>query len=211
MRISYSQNPMNRTLSRHLAMAIVIATLVVVGCATSNMVVSEWSNPGYSAASFKRIMVGGVDRQTSIRRTFEDEFVAQLRSAGIDALPSYRYIPENEKIEEAKLKQAAQQAGADAVILARPVSVEQKTDYGPTYYPVPVFGIFGSHGGVTWSGPYGGPRIQRYDVYTSETTLYDLTKNELVWTATTKTTLPDNVDTATKGYVEAIMRALNEK
>jgi hypothetical protein len=201
---------MKTTLSRHWAMAIAIAALVV-GCSPSKTVITEWSNPGYSAASFNRIMVGGVDRQTSIRRIFEDEFVAQLRSAGIDALPSYRYIPEDEKIEEAKLKQTAQQAGADAVILARPVSVEPKTDYGPTYYPVPVFGIFGSHGGATWSGPYGGPRIQRYHVYTSETTLYDLTKNELVWTATAKTTQPDSINTATKSYVEAIMKALHEK
>src|SRR5918994_2265702 len=149
-----SENFMNMNLSR-LAIAMLTATLVLAGCSATRPVVSEWSHPGYSSASFKRIMVGGVDPKTSIRRIFEDEFVAQLRSAGIDALPSYRHIPEDEKIEEAKIKQAAQQAGADAVILARAVSIEQKTDYGPSYYPVPVFGIFGSHGGAMWSGPYG--------------------------------------------------------
>lgn len=205
-----SENFMNINLSR-LAIAMLTATLALAGCSATRPVVSEWSHPGYSSASFKRIMVGGVDRKTSIRRIFEDEFVAQLRSAGIDALPSYRHIPEDEKIEEAKIKQAAQQAGADAVILARAVSIEQKTDYGPSYYPVPVFGIFGSHGGAMWSGPYGAPSPHRYDVYTSETTLYDLSKNELVWTATVKTAEPDNTNTATKRYVEAIIKALNEK
>jgi hypothetical protein len=39
---------------------------------------------------------------------FEDEFLVQLRAAGVDALPSYRYIAEDEKIDETKLKQAAQ-------------------------------------------------------------------------------------------------------
>jgi hypothetical protein len=99
----------------------------------------------------------------------------------------------------------------NALILARAVSIEQKTDYSPSYYPVPVFGIFGSHVEATWSGPYGAPSPHRYDVYTSETTLYDLNNNELVWTARVETTQPDNANTATKRYVEAIIKALNEK
>lgn len=35
----------------------------------------------------------GVSTQAGIRRRFEDEFVAKLEAAGVDAEPSYRYIP----------------------------------------------------------------------------------------------------------------------
>jgi len=34
-------------------------------------------------------MVIGVTKQASIRRTFEDEFVAELKAAGVNAIPSY--------------------------------------------------------------------------------------------------------------------------
>jgi hypothetical protein len=204
-------NFMRTPLSRFSAISIVTATLAFVGCSTAKPIVSEWSNPGYTAPSFKRIMVGGVGGQTSVRRNFEDEFVAQLRVEGVDALPSYRYVREDENIEEAKLKEAARAAGADAAILVRSVNVEQKTELGPSYYPTPSFGFFGGNFAAAWYGLYGAPSVYRYNEYTSETTLYDLTNNAVVWTGTIRTTEPDNVNTAIKSYVQAVITALNQK
>jgi hypothetical protein len=48
-------------------------------------------------------------------------------------------------------------------------------------------------------------------VYTSETTLYDLRKNEVVWTGTIQSSQPENTQAAIKKYVEAVMKALDEK
>jgi hypothetical protein len=139
-------------------------------------------------------MIGGPSGETSVRRNFEDEFLAQLRAAGIDALPSYRYMAEDEKLDETKLKEAAQKAGADAVIFARSLQVEQKTNIGPSYIPpYTSFGIFGSHVGASWHGLGGAPSVYHYKEYTSETTLYDVVKNEVVWTGTIKTTEPESV------------------
>ena len=187
---------------------IVSVTLTLSACSTATPIVSEWRNPAYALGPFKRIMVGGLSRETSVRRNFEDEFVIQLRAAGIDALASYRYIPEDEGIDENNLKQAAQKARADALLFARSVKMEQKTNYGPTF-PYLSFGIFGSNVGASWSGLSGAPGAYRYNEYTSETTLYDVAKNEVVWTGTIKTTEPENVQTAIKSYVEAVMKALN--
>ena len=187
---------------------IVSVTLTLSACSTASPILSEWRNPAYALGPFKRIMVGGLSRETSVRRNFEDEFVIQLGAAGIDALASYRYIPEDEGIDENNLKQAAQNARGDAVLFARSVKMEQKTNYGPTF-PYLSFGIFGSNVGASWSGLSGAPGAYRYNEYTSETTLYDVAKNEVVWTGTIKTTEPENVQTAIKSYVEAVMKALD--
>jgi len=187
---------------------IVSVTLILSGCSTATPIVSEWRNPAYASGPFKRIMIGGPSGETSVRRNFEDEFVVQLQAAGIDGLASYRYIPENEEIDENKLKQAAQKARADAVLFVRSVKMEQKTNYGSTF-PYLSFGIFGSNVGASWSGLPGASGAYRNNEYTSETTLYDVAKNELVWTQTTKTTEPENVQTAIKSYVEAVMKALD--
>ncbi|MGH7931143.1 MAG: hypothetical protein ACREQV_25500 [Candidatus Binatia bacterium] len=196
---------------RILVISGLMAGPMITGCSATNPIVSEWRNPAYVAPSFKSVMVGGLSEQASIRRSFEDEFLAQLREAGVEAIPSYRYIAEEEKSDDTKLKQAARTAGADALIIARPVKVEQKTDFGPSYYPVPSFGIFGSNVGAVWQGPYGGPSVSRYTEYTSEATLYDLAKDEIVWTGTLKTSEPENVNTAVKSYVGAVINALKEK
>ncbi len=190
---------------------ICLLTLGLASCATTNPIVSEWRNPGYNKASFHRVMVGGLGGATSVRRNFEDEFVSQLRAGGIDALPSYRYISDDEEVDETKIKEAAQKAGADATIFTRSIQVERKTQPGASYYPGPWFGFYGPHGGVSWSGLYGVPSVHRYNEYTSEATLYDVAKNELVWTATIRTTEPDDVKTAIKSYVAAVIHTLDEK
>jgi len=198
-------------LPRPIVIAALMSFLVLAGCSTANFIVSEWRNPAYVAPGFKTVMVGGLSEQTSVRRNFEDEFLAQLKAAGVDVLPSYRYLPDDEKIDDAKLKQVARKAGADALIVARPVKVEQKTEYGPSYYPTPSIGIFGGHVAGVWQVPYGAPSITRYTEYTSEATLYDVAKDEIVWTATLRTSELENLKTAVKLYVESVINALKEK
>lgn len=190
---------------------ILFLLALLAGCSTANPIVSEWRNPQYSSGSFRRVLVGAVGEDTSVRRNFEDEFVAQLRAAGVDATPSYQVIAENEKIDESRLKEAARKTNMDALMLARLIQVEQKTQYGPGYFPYTSFGIFGSNVGASWHGLGGAPSVYRYNEYVSEATLHDVNKNDVVWTGTIRTTEPENVRTGIRSYVEAVMKALQEK
>jgi hypothetical protein len=156
-------------------------------------------------------MVAASSEETAIRRNLEDEFVARFKASGVDAVPSYRHIPEDQRVDEAKLKQVARTAGTDAALLLRSLSLEQRTEYHSGYYPYPAFGVFGPHGGAAWHGFYGAPVIRRFDVVTSEATLYDVGKNDVVWTGTARTIQPDNVGAAIKDYVQAVITALREK
>lgn len=192
-------------------LATFLAPLLLGGCSAANPIVSEWRNPAYPGGSFRTVLVGGLGEDTSVRRNFEDEFVAQLRAAGVDARPSYRLVPEIEKIDELRLKDAAKKANLDAVLFARLVQVEQKTQYGPGLFPYTSFGIFGSHVGASWHGLGGAPSVNRYSEYVSETTLHDVRKNDVIWTATLRTTEPENVRSGIRSYVEAVMKALQEK
>ena len=178
---------------------------------TTQNLVSQWTNPNYQAPNFRRVMVAGAGTQTSIRRNFEDEFSNQLRTAGVEAVPSYRYILDFDNPDLPRLKKTAQEAGADAAILARAVNVEQKTEFAPSVYPTPSFGFFGPHFGASWYAPYGYPTVYRYDVYTSEVTLYDLRKDEVVWTGTVRSTEADDVHAGIRSYVQNVMKALEDR
>lgn len=76
---------------------------------------------------------------------------------------------------------------------------------------MPSFGIFGSNVGAVWQGGYGGGGVTRYTEYTSEATLYDVAKDEVVWSGSLKTSEPPNMDAAVKLYVQSVMNALKEK
>jgi hypothetical protein len=182
-------------------------TLAVNGCSTATPIVSEWRNPAQASGSFRRLMIVGPSGDASVQRNFEDEFVAQLAAMGVDALASYRYMPDTGETTENILKQAAQEARADGLLLMRPVRVEEKTNY-PGVGPPISFGIFGSNVGAEWYGIPGASGPYRYNEYTSETALYDVARNELVWTGTIKGKEPTNVQTAIKSYVQTVTKAL---
>jgi len=184
--------------------------LMLAGCVATELV-NQWSNPAYTKPSFKRVMVIGVTSQASIRRSFEDEFVAQLKAAGVDAVPSYQYIPDEGQVEEPRLDKAVLAAGADAAIITRLVQKEQKTQIRPGVYPPPpAFGFYGWYS-WGWAGYYEPPSIYQYDVYTSETSLYDVTKNQVVWAGTAQTTAPGDINKEIRNYAEIMINAFKDK
>lgn len=196
--------------SRGFLFSVLIVCLALAACGSTKLV-NQWSNPAYTALSFKKVMVIGVARQSSIRRSFEDEFVNQLKAAGVDAVPGYQYIQEEGQVGEERLRQAVAQAKADAVIITRLVKREEKTQVTPGFYQPPAgLGFYGWYS-AGWVGYYEPPRVYQYDVYTSETSLYDTVKNQVVWTGTAETTAPGDIDKEIKNYAEIMISALKEK
>src|SRR5262245_26257610 len=165
---------------RVFVLAIAVA-FVVAGCAATK-IVTEWSNPDYASPRFKKILVIGVSKQPSIRRTFEEEFVNKLKAAGVDAVPSYIYIPEDGQVDEARLHEAVRKANADAVIVTRLVRVEKKTEVSPGFYqpaPAATLGYYGGYS-TAWLRYYEPPRIYEYEVHISDTSVHDVIKDQLV-------------------------------
>jgi hypothetical protein len=192
---------------RIFALALSVA-LGLAACAASTKIVNQWVSPDYTSPRFRKIMVIGVSKQASIRRTFEDEFVTQLKAAGVEAVPSYLYIPEDDQVDESHLQAAVKQAGADAVIITRLVRVEKKTEVSPGFYQPAPFGFYGGYS-AAWRGYYEPPRVYQYDVYISETSLYDM--NQLVWAGTVETTAPDDINKEIQRYVNTVIDALKSK
>jgi hypothetical protein len=135
---------------RIFALALAVA-LGLTACAASTKIVNQWVSPDYTSPRFRKIMVIGVSKQASIRRTFEDEFVTQLKAAGVEAVPSYLYIPEDGQVEESRLQAAVKQAGANAVIITRLVRIEKKTEVSPGFYQPGPFGFYGGYS-AAWRG-----------------------------------------------------------
>lgn len=187
-------------------------TFLATGCASTTRLVNQWSSPEYAAPRFEKIMVIGITRQPSMRRAFEDEFVTRLKATGVDAVPSYRFIPEDGPVEETRLHEAVKQAGADATLMTRLVQVEKKTRVTPgIYQPAPAaFGFYPGYAGA-WYGYYEPPAVYQYDVYISETSLYDVKKNQLVWSGTVETEEPRNIRKAISRYVDTVIDALKAR
>lgn len=202
-----------RFFARQIYLVSLVAGVAMTGCSSSTKIVNQWTDPEYRPVLFKRILVVGVSKQSSIRRTFEDEFVTRLKVEGVDALPSYRFIPEDGEVPEAQLHKAVIQADADAALITRLVAVDKKTELLPGFYqPAPAL-TYGFYPGYSsfWYGYYEPPRIYQYDVFLSETSLYDLAINQLVWSGTVQITDPGDINKEIMRYVDAVIDALKSK
>jgi hypothetical protein len=200
-----------RELTTILSAALVAIALLVAACSSGPSMLAEWQNPAYSSGAFKKIMVAGPTGNDARQRTVEDELANQLREQGIDAVPSYQVIPNDQDVDDNTVKEAAQKAGADGVLSVRTVNRDERAE-PPTVMPYTWLGYFGGNFGVSMGGPTVGSYGRRYYEYTSETQLYDVRKNELVWTGTTKTSeYPEDTRAGIRSFAEAVVKELDKK
>jgi hypothetical protein len=197
---------MLRTLSG--CVAIILAALAA-GCASTKFV-NTWTDPGYSGAPLTKILVIAVSKQAGIRRSIEDEFVRQLQAQGVQAVPSYKLIPEDGEVPKERLAQAVQEAGADGVLITRLVKVERETKVYPGSFGPPYWGMYGFYSSA-WMGFYDPPQIVTYEVATSEANLFHAQDEKLIWSGTTETFSPRDMDKYIKEFAVEIVKALKQR
>ena len=187
-----------------------VALCVVIGACASTRLTNAWRDSNYSGPAFTKILVIGVTKQSSTRRIFEDEFVRQLQTRGIQAVPSYSLIPEDGEVAEDRLAQAVSESGVDGVLITRWVKVDKQTQIYPgSYIAPPYMGFYGFYSSA-WIGFYDPPQIYTYDVVTCETNLFDAKTDRLVWSGTTETFSPRDVAKDTKDLAQVIIKALSD-
>lgn len=152
----------------------------------------------------------GVSDQPALRRTFEDQFVKDLKAVGVDAVASYNFIPEGGRAEEARVDQAVKDAGADGVLITRLVRVDVNTQVTPTYRPMMGMGYYGGYAGA-YGGFYDPPMVTQTDTLVLETNLYGVDEAHLLWSGTTQTFEPTNLNQEMPGFTKVIIGALQKR
>jgi hypothetical protein len=65
---------------------------------------------------------------------------------------------------------------------------------------------------AAWNDYYEPPIVYRSEVYTCETSLYDTTKNQVVWKGTAQTeTQGGNIGQEIKDYAEIMIKGMKDK
>lgn len=127
-----------------LALALALGA---AGCASTKWV-STWSNPDVAQIEpLGKILVIGVAKQPANRRIFEDQMVAALARADVNAVQSYSVLGDEKQSEE-QLRATVRDGGFDGVVLTRLAGTEERTRYVP--------GSSVSVGYGPYWGPYGG-------------------------------------------------------
>jgi hypothetical protein len=192
------------------ALGIAIACAAGISCATKTELSGIWKSDSPAIRPMNQMLVIGIAESDIGRRSFEDNFAAALEEYGVDAVPSYRILPNPERLSKESIQQAIRGRGFQGVVATRLVQVDEQEKYVPPQtYVTPSYhgrGLYGYYG-----RSYEVVHQPGYTVSTTivrlETHLYDASSAELVWAAHSDTFNPKSIDDG----VESVAKKLSKR
>jgi hypothetical protein len=180
---------------------IEILLLLVTACASTS-IEQQWRAP--QATQLHRVVTVTHSRDVTIRRTAEDDMAQQLRAGGVDAVPGYRILSDQDYHDREAAKAKLRAAGFDGVVVMRLASKDTSLQYVP--------GDFGAYGywGAGWGA--GGPGYYEPEtIVRIETAAYSLQNNRLVYSALSKTIDPNSVSSMVSDVSKKIANAMQKQ
>jgi hypothetical protein len=149
----------------------------LVSCASSYVSVKEtWRAQDAPTKTYKKFLVVGITANHNLRDSFENIFSETLSDHGVEALASYKLVRDLTQADHIKIKELAEQSGADAVVITR---VQSKSD-GNSSTTIAMSAVGFSPGEIDSEGA------------TPQTRLFDATSTKLVWSAISHAAGADN-------------------
>ena len=187
------------------SVSFLIMFFVLSSCATT-VTTNVWKDQTYGGP-VKKVLVMGISQKKGIQRFFEDEFVRQLREKGTDGVAGYTVLPYDEKMTKDFIAAKAREAGADTVLVARPLSREMQR----TYVPGQVYAVPGSYS--RWGSYYGSAYSPGYvveDEYVYiETNMYDVATEKLIWSTQSETIIMAADQELIKSFISTMVAQLS--
>ena len=189
---------------------VIAGVLLLAGC-VATQVNAVWKDPSYTTRPAK-IMVIGVARNPLNRRIFEDEFVAQLKRHGTEAIASYTVVPDKKQDDQEAIAAKVRELGADSVLVTRLVSRKtvQTIVPGTIYYPPPYYGSWTDYYAYGYHYLYTPGYIAEDEYAVIETNLYSARDDKLVWATTSETSITDSNPDLIREYIGTMVRTMVE-
>jgi len=194
-----------------------LLSLYFYSCSSVTEVTGTWKKPATSAKKFNKVAVLGISGDIVKRSAVENAIVSQLRKYGINAVSGTNILPdsfidansdgkvdsENKEAIQAKFKQE----GVDAVFVISLMDVKETEHYvpGSTYYsPSSGYYPFYNYYWGTYNVVHTPGYTTRSTNYFLSSNFYDLTTEQLVWSAQSETFNPQSLSDFSKSYATAV-------
>ena len=188
------------------ALLCVAAIVLIAGCTAvpSPQNVTTWRDPDFKGQPFRKIFVVGLSSQSlTDQRGFEDLMVATLQRAGVAAVPGWQFVPTDRTPDQATMRAAVAQSGADAALLVRLSGFTSQTEVGLAS------GVVVPAGPDMYAGWYEpGLVTSSYQAATIYTTLFDVKTARPVWTFNPPTYNPATLQQDAPRYANEVAALL---
>jgi len=183
-----------------------LALLLLASCASvpSPDNTTTWRDPQYTGPPFRKIFVVGLSAQSLVdQRGFEDMMVSTFKSAGVDAVPGWQYVPSGRTPDEMTMRTAIAKSGADGALLVRISGFQTETTIGAG---ATVVDAVSPNMYVGWYSP--GVYTEDYKAATIYTTLFNVATAQPVWTFNPPTYSPTTLRQDAPAFASTVVTML---
>ena len=177
------------------------ATLLCLGACATTTFTSTWKAPDGQTISPAGETIAAVVVSGDMRNwhAAEDALAKDLNARGAHAVPGYTLLPNGIRGDAEDRLARLKQAGANEVVVMRVVG----EDKWPSYLQVHGSTFNASDTPGTGNQP-GGTELQHFDSLVSvETRVYSLDLNRLLWSSTSRTTNPRDIENLVNEVADA--------
>jgi hypothetical protein len=200
-----------------LALALVIAA-VAGACSSDVKMVRSWVDPQMPKDSVKKIFVIGVADNISLRKSFEDTCVDQLKALKYQAVAGYTLVGDLNQVDKDKVAAELKQDGFTHVLVTRIVHREDVEEYHPpSYVSVGYGGYPGYYGGwypymsVGYSTMASPGYTTVKTVLSVESNLYDVNTEKMMFTGLSQAYTSDNPYGTVNQYLQSLFYEMRAK
>jgi len=187
---------------------LLLGVMLLTACAATQLT-AVWKDSSYIGHP-EKVMVIGVAKNPLNRRLFEDEFVLQLKSRGVDGVASYTVLTDKLQDDQEAIEAKVKELSADSVLITRLVSKKTVQSYipGSTYYPPSYYGTWPDYYGYGYRYLYSPGYITLDEYAVIETNLYETVTDKLIWAASSETLMMESNQSMIKSYINIMVNSM---
>jgi hypothetical protein len=197
-------------MKRKIVMAMLGGLIAALGaCASTTEFKSTWKDPQAQplALQGKKVAALVLTSNDSLRRSAETSLAQELGQRGLNAIPGYQLVPDEDIKDKEAVLQKLREAQVEAAVVMRVVDRRQEVTYVPPA-PGPYYGSFSGYYG--WSAVSDPGYMSTDTIVSVETLLYSVSENKLIWGGVSETVDPDKLQTFVKDVADAAAKEMKK-
>jgi hypothetical protein len=180
---------------RKMTLLTSLTTITFVGAALATLAAAIVFTATYKsidagAVSFagKKVAALVISKDDSLRMAGEESLARELSARGMQAVATYRMAPKEELQSAETARPWFERANVEGIVALRPVTVESRQAYTAGTWVNPNYSTLWGYYGYGWGSVYVIGTVPKQTRVTIETTIYSVSRNQLLWAAVTEAT-----------------------
>lgn len=180
--------------------AVPALALLLAACGSGTELVTTWRPQDAQpvSAAGRRIATVLITDDVASRHAGEDALAQELARMGAVGVPSYSILHDVQPAHDEQTRAQLAAAGIDGVVVMRVISAETHITGDGAYWDVPSYRSFWHYWDYGWGAVYAPGYLSTDTQVMTETLVYSLQPDKLLWAGTSETFNPSSVRSAVR-------------